>query len=379
MTTEPRKPHDPWARSVLNAARRWLVLPLALGAVGAVAGGWVGSVAKPSAEALLVVGSEAVDGQGMDRTVESEVLQLNTQTVFDAAARPAGADADDLRARTKIGARPNTLIISIKVTAGSSAQAVRESSAVANAAVQAAAVQLPAQLHAITDETDRLIKEQKLDSKSAETARLARLGDAAAGRLSDVLAGAQRLRLLQAGEPTRLVPAPGILAAMGGLVGALLGLALAQLFGARRGTLRSGKELTRLYPDAAVILPSELDNMITIEPKAKTVFVAGVRRSGEDLRVVTEIVRRSLASLGHEVLVRNGAPSPDQPTNGHIDLIPTMLSDTVLRRTARDDKAVLIVPVQPKVTRLEALAAYLPRLSDRTYLLLDEHSSAEWN
>jgi hypothetical protein len=378
MNSKSTESHDQWGRSVLTAARRWVYIPLGLAIVGAVAGGYVGSVAKPSAEALLLVKSEAIDGQGMERTVESEALQLKTQTLFDMAAGRAGVTPDSLRARTKIGAKPNTQIISIKITAPSTAQAIREASAVANAAVEQVSADVPAQLEQITDETRKLIRDQKLPNKDAERARLAKLGDDLASRLSGVLDRSQQLDLLQAGEPTRLVPSTPIMAAMGGLAGALLGLALAQLLGVRRGTIKSGRELSQLYPDATVIAPAELENMITIEPKARTVFLAGVRRGSKELDLLTETVRRSLTSSGRDVFVRTGAPSLDQPTNGHIDLIPTTLSATVLRRTARDDEALLIVSIQPRVTRLEALDAFVPQLSERSYLLVDEQTP-EWD
>ena len=38
----------------------------------------------------------------------------------------------------------------------------------------------------------------------------------------------------------------------------------------------------------------------------------------------------------------------------------------------------LIVPVQPRVTRLEALDVFAPRLNDRSYLLVDDRVP-EWN
>jgi hypothetical protein len=378
MTSKPPESHDPWGGSVLKAVRRWVYVPLGLAIVGAIAGGYVGSVAKPSAEALLIVKGDAIDGQGMERTVESEALKLKTQTLFDAAAGTAGVTPDNLRARTQIGAKPNTQIISVRITAPSTAQAIREASAVANAAVEQVSADVPAQLQQITDETRELIKDQRLANKDAERARLARLGDDLASRLSAALDKSQQLALLQAGEPTRLVPSTPIMAAMGALAGALLGLAFAQLLGVRRGTIKSGRELSQLYPDATVIATAELESMLTIEPKARTVFLAGVRRGSAELDLLTETVRRSLTSSGRDVFVRNGVPSLDQPTNGHIDLIPTTLSTTVLRRTARDDEALLIVSIQPKVTRLEALDAFVPQLSERSYLLVDEQTP-EWD
>ena len=75
--------------------------------------------------------------------------------------------------------------------------------------------------------------------REAEGARLSRLGDELAARQAAVLANGQQLSLLQEAEPARLVPATPILVVMGGLVGILLGLGLAQLLGVRRGTVQS--------------------------------------------------------------------------------------------------------------------------------------------
>jgi hypothetical protein len=213
---------------------------------------------------------------------------------------------------------------------------------------------------------------------AAEQARLTRLGDELAARQSAVLAGGQQLTLLQGAEPARLVPPTQVLAAMGGLVGMLLGLGVAQLLGVRRGTVQSGRELSQLYPEASVIQTADLRGMLALEPRVKTLLLAGVRRNVEDMVRVTERVRQSLILDGKEVLVRDSSPSPDEPANGHINLVPTMLNETVLRRAARDDGTLLIVPVQPRVTRLEALDVFAPRLNDRSYLLVDDRVP-EWN
>ena len=59
--------------------------------------------------------------------------------------------------------------------------------------------------------------------------------------------------------------------------------------------------------------------------------------------------------------------------------MPTLLNETVLRRSQRDDGTLLLVPVQPRVTRLEALDVFAPRLNDRSYLLLDDGSAPVWS
>ena len=127
-----------------------------------------------------------------------------------------------------------------------------------------------------------------------------------------------------------------------------------------------------------MIQDRDLRGMLGLEPRVRTVFLAGIRRNVEDLVRVTERVRQSLILDGHDVLVRDAPPSPDEPANGHVNLVPTMLNETVLRRNARDDGTLLLVPVQPRVTRLEALDVFAPRLNDRSYLLVDDRAP-EWN
>ena len=371
-------PLDPWGRSVINAVRRWAYVPILLAALGALTGGLVGMAARPSAEALVSVRSAALDGAGQQRAAESAALAMRTTPVFTEASRQTATDPADLRGRTKIGAKPNTQIISVTVTAPTKEQAVREANAVARTAILLGSTGIPVELRKVTDEIRRLIRDHPVAGSPAEQARLARLGDELAGRQSAVLDNGQQLTLLQEAEPARLVPATPILVVMGGLVGMLLGLGVAQLLGVRRGTVQSGRELAQLYPEASVIQTADLRGMLALEPRVKTVFLAGVRRNVEDMVRVTERVRETLVIDGLEVAVRDSSPSPDEPANGHINLVPTVLSETVLRRSARDEGTLLLVPVQPRVTRLEALDVFAPRLNDRAYLLVDERVP-EWN
>jgi capsular polysaccharide biosynthesis protein len=360
------------------AVRRWVFIPILLAALGALAGGLAGKAVRPSAEALVSVRSAAVDAAGLERAAETTAVVMRTMPVFTEAARSAAVDPGDLRNRTKIGVKLSTQTISVTVTAPTSEQAVREANAVADAAVTLPSARIPAELGRVTEEVHDLVSEHKVKSATAERARLIRLGDELAARQSEVLVAGQQLTLLQGAEPARLVPETPVLVAMGGLVGILLGLGLAQILGVRRGRVKSGRELSRLYPEASVIQTSDLRGMLALEPRVKTVFLAGVRRSGEDLDRVTERVRESLMLDGRDVVVRDGSPSPDEPANGHINLVPTMLNKTVLRRSARDDGTLLLVPVQPRVTRLEALDVFASRLNERSHLLLDE-GVPEWN
>lgn len=51
---------------------------------------------------------------------------------------------------------------------------------------------------------------------------------------------------------------------------------------------------------------------------------------------------------GREVVVRDASPSPTEPANGHVNLVPTPLNETVLRRSTLDDGTLLLIPVQPR-------------------------------
>ena len=66
-----------------------------------------------------------------------------------------------------------------------------------------------------------------------------------------------------------------------------------------------------------MIQTADLRGMLALEPRVRTVFLAGVRRSGEDLVRVTERVRQTLILDGRDVEVRDASPSPDEPANGH--------------------------------------------------------------
>ena len=74
--------------SVINALRRWIIFPIVLGLLGASAGLVAGTMAKPSAQALLRVESAATDGT-MKIVQESTLLELDMPTP-DAAAQESG-------------------------------------------------------------------------------------------------------------------------------------------------------------------------------------------------------------------------------------------------------------------------------------------------
>ena len=370
-------PKDLRGRALLNSFRRWAFIPILMSALLASAGWVVGTIAKPSAEALLIVHTDALDGDGMERATEGAALTLSTATAFERAAQRAGVEVQDLRGRTRIAAEPNTQIVTITVTALTSQQAVRDANAIVDSALAAGSERVAVQLDQITDRAKDVIDDHRSGDGPAERARLARLGEILATQQTAAMSSAKQLELLQKAEPGRSVPSPPVMAGMGAAAGVLLGLAGAQFLGVRRGPVISGRELSQLYPEITVIDPTDLEAVIALEPGARTVLLAGVRRSGQDLHTVAEMVRRALVTSGREVFVRDGASGPFEPARGQVNLVPTTLSEAVVRRTERDHRTLLIVLVQPGVTRLEALHPFAARLTDRAYVMVD-HRVLTW-
>ena len=192
-TTET--PYDPWGRSVLNALRRWIIVPIVLALVGAAAGLVAGSMAKPSAEALLRVDSSAVDGTAMKMVQESSMLEMDTAPVYNAAANKTGTTPADLRARTEIAAIPDSQLITVTVTAATAVDAVQQADAIAAAAIDINQNRIDTELEQLTDSTRDLITNSRLSNTSAEQARVSRLGDTLGQNQSNLVVGSRNLVL----------------------------------------------------------------------------------------------------------------------------------------------------------------------------------------
>lgn len=392
MTSTTPPDSDLWARSLLNAVRRWFFLPFALGLIGAVLGGSAGMAAQPSSESLLGVQSTETDGAGLQRLVESAVQELNTTEIYATAAKASGVDADSLRQRTRIAAVPDSQILSVTVTAPTAGQAAAESRAISDAGVQASQDRTKAELKRLTDATLKLMSDpaSRATDDRAERARVARLGDELAANQSALVRGSNQLTLLQSGEATSTVASPLLLAGMGLVGGVLLGLALALLLGARRGKIQSTRELHQLYPQFPVLNLAEVPSVISIEAGAiSTVIVAGVQRSPEKLQVVTDAVRDGLRLAGREVQLVNehqsavltpmrlngSARYARDSTTQDVSVLSTSLNSAVVRRVRRDPGTLLLITVEPRNTRWKWLGGYLSDLDERTYLLVQRESS----
>jgi hypothetical protein len=319
------------------------------------------------------VKADATDAAGSERALESTAIELNTRGFFSRVVRGTGKDPQDLQARTRIAAKPNSQILSIVVTAPSTAQAVAETNAIANEALAVAANRVQVGIDQLTVATENIIDSQGLTgSRAAERARLVRLGDELGAGQAELLSDANRLQLLQRAQPARRLPDMPVLGLMGAIAGALLGVGLAVLLG-RRGTVKSERELAELYPETAVIDTADINNVITMERESSTVILAGT--PGVDVARVTEVIRQNLIrGGGRDVVIADRlADVPvNASANGHIHLVPTALTESVVRRAARDTRSLLVVLVRPGVTRLEALDNFASRFPDRTYMLINE-------
>ncbi|MDN5762576.1 MAG: hypothetical protein L0H41_09705 [Microlunatus sp.] len=380
MDTPIEAQYDPWGRSVLNALRRWIIVPIAIGLVGGAAGLVAGSTAKPSAEALLRVESSAADGAAMKIVQESTMLELDTAPIYNAGAEATGTTPADLRARTQIAAVPDSQLISVTVTAGTAEQAIAEADAIADTGIEINEARIDGELDQVTKSTRKLIKNNKLSDKSAEQSRVSRLGDTLGQNQSNLVVGSRNLVLLHSAEAASLLPSPLLLGALGLVGGGLLGAVIALLLGARRGSIQSVREMHQLYPNASVVDRLDLETVISLESEnASVVYIAAVGQDPHELEPIADAVRTQFLAHGREV----DGYDPHRNVKvaervGHLQVITTTLSDTVLRRVQRDSSSLLIIPVKPKVTRMEQLEAFAPRLTDRTYLLV-EPVAPDWD
>ena len=372
--------YDPWGRSVINALRRWIIVPIALAFAGAFAGLLVGSMAKPSAEALLRVDSSAVDGTAMKMVQESTMLEMDTAPIYGAAADVTDTTPADLRARTQLAAVPDSQLITVTVTAATAEEATAQADAITDAAIKANQERIDRELEQLTESTRDLITGSKLANTNAEQARVSRLGDTLGQNQSNLVVGSRNLVLVHGAEATSLLPSTPLLGALGLVAGALIGGVIALLLGARRGRIQSARELQQLYPNASVVDALDLESVIALESQnASAVYVAGLHGADQEaLPQIADAVRIQFLAHGRAV---GGGDQHNVKLAERVDslqITTTILSDTVLRRVAQDPDSLLVIPVRTKATRMEQLDAFASRMNDRTYLLVDK-SARNWN
>lgn len=376
--------YDPWGRSLFLTLRRWWILPVVCAVLAAIAGLVIGSMAMPSARSTVRVQSAAMDGQGMQRTVETAVKVLESSAVFEDAADETGAVSTELRRRTEIAPAVDSMVIEIVVSAPTEEQALDEADAVADAGVRIVAERLDDEVARMSEETKKLIEDGELDNDNAERSRVARLGDALADSQSLVVSGSDRLDKLEDAVSTTTVSSAPLLAVMGLIGGGLTGAAAALLIGGRRGKVRSGADLRRLYPHVPVIATDELPEILRIEAASRSTFLIGGFGTVADLEPVATSVVSHLSDTGEDVRIVDTAAvmrareARRQAPDGVISVVPTRLNGAVMRAVDRDDDTVLIIVVQERRTRIEQIDQFAARLGDTSYLVVCEPPAPAW-
>lgn len=392
----------PWR--ALRSVRRWIAVPIALGVLGAVIGAGAAQAAQPTAQARLLLQSTTQDGAAMQQLVETSVQQIGSSSIFDAAARASGTDAYDLMHRTRVAAVPNSLLMTVTVTASTPERATTEAQSVADAAVEESEAQAREQLARLTSATTALLTDPqaKTDDPEAERARIARIGNELAGNQSNLIANSGQLVVIQDASPLGRTISVTTLAAAGGGGGVLLGVLLALVLGTGRGRLSSVNELHRLYPDVTAVPPHQVPTLLALEPDPiSMIIVAGVRTSAEAMQTMSQSICDAVVLTGGNAYLSgqlrplldpasteppqahgrgpNGTERTMRPTRLHDDgvvsVVTTELSPAVLHRATRHADALLFLVVEPGRTRLEQLDRVLPTVGDRVYVLVPEETT----
>lgn len=369
---------DPWGRSLTAALRRWWWMPLALALLGALLGGLAGYNAPKTAEASLKVQTTASEGSGLAEAVQSAVLEASTREVYQDAAAKAGAEVKELRASSDVANVLQSSVLSVKVTERSAENAAIQANAIAESAVARSNQRLADELQTLTKTTSKLIREDTLSVRSAEEQRVMRLGGQLADSQAQLLTQSRRLTLLQAAEADQVQSVSIVMMAAMGLLGGLLaGVALALLFGGRRGKMGSLAEMRRLYPGVEFVPARELPTVVSMEAATTDrVILTGVRAPAGAVRGLIEPVSAGIRATGREVVVtddvaRFGQQSIGPDGTSNVTLLQTPMSSAIVKRAARDDRAVFLTLVRPHKTRFEWLDEHVHQFGDRSFVVVD--------
>lgn len=341
------------------SVRRWFFIPLALALVGVLLGALAGNSVRPSAEALVSVSTRNQDATTMARVMETVVQQLRAPGVFERAVNSLGdgAEAADLRERTRVAAVATSQVLAVQVVANTDEAAIREADAVVSAAIDQEQASRSEVLQRLTKSIRTLMesKSSTVENKEAEQARLIRLGAALADSQSTITTGEVNLEPLQEARTTRLSAGPASLALFCGLGAALLGLAISLVLGVRRGGVRDLAQLGELFPHLPVIERRDLAEVLKLEGGTiSTIIVSGAQSS-----------REALMSLREEVAEQVTRLQPDVEFN----VLVSELNDTVIRRLKSDPSTLVLVAVDAPQLRLNWLGKRLDELVERAYLI----------
>lgn len=325
-----------WTSTIPATLKKWwwlLAIPALIGAVL----GYVGGSGGPrTATSLLRINTSATEGQVLTRLAETSVLQSSTLSVFDTAAKARKESSADLRSRSRVTNLPDSLVISIEVTAPTADKAAGDANALAEAAISASTQQLSRDITASTAQTKQLIASGVVTPKEAEEARLAQLGQLLAQRQDDLTRRGTQLTTIQPATAAAATGSSKMSFALMGLAGGLLlGLALALLLGSRRGSVSSVRQARSLYPAADVTTISGVPrSLASLRGRVDRVAVAGNADAASTAAVVQAAQEAGL-----------------EPT-----VMP--LSRLAIRQAARDERTVVVIPTDSstKVADLDAVS-----------------------
>lgn len=369
---------DPWGRSLGETLRRWWWVPVLFAILGAVIGGMVGSGSPSTATALLRVQSTANNGDGLNQAQTTALTEMGTSEVFQAAAQQIGATEPQLRERTEIAAVPNSLTIEVAVTGASPEEAARDANAFAEAAATASSSRVTEELAALTQATGQVIAGSNLNNSIAEQNRLGTLGSELAAAQSRTLSESRQVSVIQpATVEAASTTSRSMLILLGAVGLGMVGIALALLFGGRRGRMRRLSEMRRLYPGLEFIPARDVPAVLSMEvPTPERVVVTGVRAPAAAIHEMVDPVAEGLRSVGRDAVVTQNvatygaSQSTRTATVAPVTVLETGLSTAIVKRVARDPDAVLMVLVRPGRTRFEWLDEYARQFGERTYIVV---------
>lgn len=346
-----------------QAIARWFFVPVSLAIIGALIGGGVASVTlRATAEALVSLNSQQTDSSSLARAAETMVQQMRTEAVFAQASQSLGQDSDpeELKKRTRIAAVPSTMMISVQVVARGNqgvVQATAEAEAIVKAVQKIEEDARNAELDRVTTIIRQLMtsKDSKVPDPQAEQTRVNRLGGAVADSQASVATVAKQLTVVQQAREISGTVGPLTLAVACGLGGALVGLGIALLLGARRGGVRSLAELASIHPNLSVVTPELLPDVLAVEGKQiTTILVSGTAGTRDRLQALRDQIAFTLFSNLRQ--------------DRDLNLLAAPLSEAVVRRVTNDPSVIVVVGVDPATLRLEEVGKWLDRLPTRAYL-----------
>lgn len=224
--------------------RRWYLVAVGL-LVGAVAGVTVGLMSPYRAEVLVRVTAASPDGEAVAEAVQTVLVLVDTDDVFNDAAARSGQDPADLRDRTRTQVTgTGSDLITIAVTADSPEQAQADAVTISDSALRLVATIADQSLAVLEGAGDRAINSGRLRDQAAEDARRVGIGQAVAARQGDALATAVLVdQVGQVQGATRALGSPAVIGAVGAVAGTLAGAFVAAAVGTRRARIRTLRDL----------------------------------------------------------------------------------------------------------------------------------------